>query len=141
MTEPQQQADGSPGDADRPRSDGRRILVVDDNVDGAEMLAAVLDLLGHEPRTAHDGPQALVVARAFLPEIVFLDIGLPGMDGFEVARQFRADPRLAGVILVALTGWGSQDDKRRAKEAGFDFHLTKPIDTAAVEHLLGGLAV
>lgn len=111
----------------------RRILVVDDNVDAAEMLAAMLELRGHGTRVAHDGPDALVAAREIHPDVIFLDIGLPGMDGYEVARQLRADPAFEVTVLVALTGWGSQDDKERALEAGFDVHLTKPVDVAAVD--------
>ncbi|MDB4933639.1 MAG: rcsC [Labilithrix sp.] len=111
----------------------RRILVVDDNVDAAEMLAAMLDLRGHGTRVAHDGPDALVAAREVHPDVIFLDIGLPGMDGYEVARQLRADPAFAVTVLVALTGWGTEDDKRRAHEAGFDVHLTKPVAVDAVD--------
>lgn len=116
--------------------EGLRVLVVDDHVDGAEMLAAMLDLAGHEAKTAHDGPEALVQARALLPDIVFLDIGLPGMSGFDVARQIRSDPSLVGPVLVAITGWGSEDDKQRTKESGFDFHLTKPVENAALEEVI-----
>jgi len=117
-------------------SAGLRVLVVDDHVDGAEMLAAMLGLSGHQTRTAHNGPDALAEVRAFRPEIVFLDIGLPGMSGYDVARQIRSDSTLVGSVLVALTGWGSEDDKRRTKEAGFDFHLTKPVETAALDDVL-----
>lgn len=120
------------------RTEARRVLVVDDNDDAAEMLAMVLELGGHEPRTAHDGPEALETARAFRPEVVFLDIGLPGMDGFEVARRLRQEPGLEGAVLVALTGWGSEEDRKRTREAGFDFHLTKPVDNAAVLEVLSG---
>ena len=115
----------------------RRVLVVDDNVDAAEMLATILDLAGHQTMTAHTGPEALSVARDFHPEIVLLDIGLPGMDGYEVSRRFRADPALRATVLVALTGWGSQDDQRRSKEAGFDFHLTKPVQAGELAAVLG----
>ncbi len=115
---------------------GRRVLVVDDNVDGAESLASMLQIAGHEIRTAHSGPQALEAARPFQPEVVFLDIGLPGMNGYEVARAIRGEPSLSGVVLVALTGWGSDDDKRQSKEAGFDFHLTKPVELSAIESIL-----
>ena len=114
----------------------RRILVVDDNEDGAESLAMMLELSGHETRTAHDGQQALDTARTFAPDIVFLDIGLPGMSGYEVARRFRAEPGLREAVLVALTGRGSEDDKQQSNEAGFNFHLTKPTEVAAVEGLL-----
>jgi CheY-like chemotaxis protein len=119
-----------------PATAGRRILVVDDNVDGAESLSRVLDLSGHTTRTAYTGHEAIETARAFSPEVVFLDIGLPGMSGYEVGKQFRADPDLKGVVLIALTGWGSEDDRLRSHEAGFDFHLTKPVGAAAVEELL-----
>ena len=114
----------------------RSILVVAGNVDAAEMLAAMLELRGHGTRVAYDGRDALAAARGSHPDIIFLDIGLPGMDGYEVARQLRADPALAATVLVALTGWGSEDDKRRAREAGFDVHLTKPVDVADVDAVL-----
>lgn len=113
-----------------------RVLVVDDNMDAAESLAMLLELEGHETRTAFSGLDALSAAASFAPHLVFLDIGMPRMSGYEVATRFRADPALAPAVLVALTGWGSQDDKHRAKEAGFDFHLTKPVDAAAVDEIL-----
>ena len=115
---------------------GRRVLVVDDNVDGAESLAKVLQICGHETRTAHSGPEALDAARPFKPEVVLLDIGLPGMNGYEVAKRLRAEPSLDGAVLVALTGWGSEDNKRQSREAGFDFHLTKPVEVTAIESIL-----
>lgn len=115
---------------------GRRVLVVDDNVDAAESLALMLEVFGHEARPAFDGPEALAVARGFRPEVVFLDIGLPGMDGYEVARRFRAEPELAGAVLVALTGWGSAEDKLRSERAGFDHHLTKPADAEDLKRVL-----
>ena len=118
----------------------RRILVVDDDHDGAELLVTMLGLRGHETRAAHDGAEALAVAREFAPEIVFLDIGLPGLDGNEVARRLRADPMHAGALLIALTGWGGEDDKRQTREAGFDFHLTKPVDLHAVGDILAKAA-
>ena len=117
----------------------QRILVVDDNCDGADLLATMLGLSGYETRTANDGPDALATAREFDPRIVFLDLGMPGMDGFEVARRMRADAQLSHAVLVALTGWGSADDKRKTKEAGFDYHLTKPVDSSAVYSLLAEL--
>ncbi|MBC5781493.1 PAS domain-containing protein [Ramlibacter sp. USB13] len=117
---------------------GRRVLVVDDNVDAAETLETMLALAGHATRTAHDGHAAIEVARDFLPDVVFLDIGLPGISGLDVARRFRGDPALAGAFLVALTGWGTEDDKRMCLESGFDLHLTKPVDIAAVERALAG---
>lgn len=117
---------------------GRKVLVVDDNVDAAETLVAVLDMLGHQARAVHDGETALTVAPDFEPHLVLLDIGLPGLDGYEVARRLRADTRLRGSLLVALTGWGSESDRRRAHEAGFDHHLTKPVEVAELEPLLAG---
>jgi PAS domain S-box-containing protein len=106
----------------------RRILVVDDNVDAAESLALLLRLQGQVVRVAHDGPSALATAQAFQPEMVFLDIGMPGMDGYEVARQLRQQPGLEHTTLVALTGWGQEEDRRRSREAGFDKHLIKPVE-------------
>ena len=85
---------------------------------------------------SHTGPDALAAARAFAPNVAFLDIGLPGMDGYEVARRLRADPVTADIVLAALTGWGREDDKRRSRDVGFDFHLTKPVDQDAINQVL-----
>ena len=136
-TEPRTTPEATP--AQSPVS-GRRVLVVDDNVDGAESLARVLQICGHETRTAHSGPEALDAARPFKPEVVFLDIGLPGMNGYEVAKRLRGEPSLSGAVLVALTGWGSEDNKRQSREAGFDFHLTKPVEVTAIESILARVA-
>jgi CheY-like chemotaxis protein len=114
----------------------RRILVVDDNVDAAESLAVLLRLEGHEVRVACDGPAALAAAQADPPEMVVLDLGMPGMDGFEVARRLRALPGSDGVLLVALTGWAQEDDRRRCYEAGFDGHLPKPVEWDALRQFL-----
>jgi PAS domain S-box-containing protein len=113
-----------------------RVLVVDDNVDAAESLAELLDLAGHATRIAHDGEEALRTAYEFLPEVVFLDIGMPGKDGYEVAKALRQKPETQQAVLVALTGWGARDDRARSRKAGFDHHLTKPAGLAAVEELL-----
>lgn len=121
---------------------GLRVLVVDDNIDGAESLALLLGMSGHQTRTAHNGPDALVSARAFQPDLIFLDIGLPGMDGYAVAERLRAEPGAHDTkppVLVALTGWGSESDRRRSKQAGFEHHLTKPVDAEQIQKLLGGL--
>jgi PAS domain S-box-containing protein len=116
----------------------RRILVVDDHVDTAELQALLLRAAGHEVRTAHDGPVALEAARAFRPGIVILDIGLPGMDGYEVARRLRGEPGLEEVLLIALTGYGRDEDRRRCREVGFDHHLVKPVDSDALQRLCAG---
>ncbi len=105
-----------------------RMLIVDDNLDAAESMSMLQQLRGHDTRTAHTGPDAVVMATGFLPEVVLLDIGLPGMDGYQVARRLRAMPGMEGALLVAMTGYGSDDDRRRAKEAGFDEHMAKPAN-------------
>ena len=115
---------------------GLRMLVVDDHEEAAQMLALLLELNGHTSAVAHDGSQALEKAREFRPEVVFLDIGMPGMDGYETARALRAMDGMARVILVALTGWSDQESRRRSEDAGFDHHLTKPLDLATIERLL-----
>jgi signal transduction histidine kinase/methanogenic corrinoid protein MtbC1/ActR/RegA family two-component response regulator len=113
-----------------------RILLVDDNVDAAESLAMLLRLLGHEVAVAHDGPAALREADAQRPEVVLLDIGMPRMDGYEVARRLRERPGPGQAVLVALTGWGQEEDRRRSREAGFDHHLVKPVELSALQKLL-----
>ncbi|MBX9584219.1 MAG: PAS domain-containing protein [Gemmataceae bacterium] len=126
------------GEATRPTA-RRRILVVDDNVDAAMSLAMMLDLMGSEARTAHDGVEALDVAAAFRPDLILLDIGMPRMNGYDTARHIREQAWGKGVVLVALTGWGQDEDRRKSKEAGFDAHMTKPIEPAALERLLASL--
>jgi signal transduction histidine kinase/CheY-like chemotaxis protein len=113
-----------------------RVLVVDDNIDAAHGLAMLLRLLGHAVEVAQDGATALAIAQNWLPEIVLLDIGLPGMDGYEVARRLRQQPAMHDALLVALTGYGQEEDRRRSHEAGFDQHLVKPVDTNALQELL-----
>jgi signal transduction histidine kinase len=117
----------------------KRILVVDDNVDGAELLDEVFRALGHATRLAHDGPAALQVARDFRPHIAFLDIGLPVMDGYQLARRLRALPGLEDVRLVAVTGFGQEADRVRAREAGFDEHLVKPVEIDGLRRLMDRL--
>ncbi len=116
----------------------RRILVVDDNVDTAQSMALLLRLKGHQVEVAHDGPAALEAARSFEPEVVLLDIGLPGLDGYEVAKRLREEARLAKALLVALTGYGQEEDRRRARYAGFDHHFTKPVDPTVLYKLISG---
>ena len=114
----------------------RRILVVDDNSDSAESMALLLRASGHEVHTAHDGASALEQAGAHKPEIVLLDIGLPGMSGYTVAKRLRAIPELDAVTLIAMTGYGQEEDRKRTRDAGFDHHLVKPIDLAVLTALL-----
>jgi PAS domain S-box-containing protein len=114
----------------------RRLLVVDDNVDAADSLAMLLRLEGHEVRVAHNGPAALEVVQGYHPDLILLDLGMPGMDGYEVARRLRQQPGLERVRLAALTGWAQLDDRRRTTEAGFDYHLTKPVEPEALQRLL-----
>lgn len=113
-----------------------RVLVVDDNQDGAEMLAEILSLHGYETRIAQDASSALRVAAEFTPEIAFLDIGLPVMDGYELAARLREVPSLAKLHLIALTGYGQSEDRRRTREAGFQQHLVKPVDMDAIDAAL-----
>lgn len=115
---------------------GRRILLVDDSVDAALALSMLLEALGHEVRTEHDGPRALAALDEFKPEVVVLDIGLPGMSGFDVAREMRQREATKDVLLLALTGWGSDADRQAALDAGFDHHLTKPVTIEALEAAL-----
>jgi len=137
-----QEAPAGDGGAGLPASQGagpraaRRVLVVDDNRDAAETLSAVLAQFGHQALVANDGHQALRMMAGFRPEVVFLDLGMPGMSGFEVAEAIRREAQYAGVRLVALTGWGGEADRERTARAGFDRHLTKPATAAAIEEVL-----
>ena len=118
----------------------QRVLVVDDNRDAADTLSMLLEFMGSkEVKVCNDGPAALAEMEAFRPDVVLLDIGMPGMDGNEVARRIRQQPQFAGTRLVALTGWGQDEDRRRTQESGFDHHLTKPVDIAALQALLASL--
>jgi PAS domain S-box-containing protein len=116
-----------------------RVLVVDDNVDAALTLSMILDIEGYATRVAHSGPEALDVAAAFRPSVVFLDIGMPGMDGYETAAALRRLAAIETPCLVALTGWGAEHDRARSREAGFDHHLTKPVDLGTVQTLLADM--
>jgi PAS domain S-box-containing protein len=117
-----------------------RVLVVDDNLDAAESLVALLEALGHSTTVAHDGIEGLRAANEFRPDLVLLDIGLPGMSGHDVAREIRRTAALHRVVLIALTGWGAQSDQRQSQEAGFDQHLTKPVSLEALEQALAAAA-
>jgi CheY-like chemotaxis protein len=116
-------------------------VVVDDNVDSAQSLAVLLEHDGHDVRVAHAGDAAIDVARGFRPHVVLLDIGLPGMNGYDVARELRADPAVPALTLVALTGYGQDEDRERSNAAGFDHHLTKPVDYDALLALVSSVRV
>ena len=133
-----ERAEKKPSPATPAGVEGRRarILVVDDNVDTARGMARLLKLQGHDIRTAHSGPDALEAAREHRPEFVLLDIGLPGMDGYEVASRLRREDFGKGVMIVAVSGYGQEEDRRRSREAGFDHHLIKPVDPDALMALL-----
>jgi len=115
----------------------RRILVVDDNRDAAKSLAIMLRVMGNQSKTANDGLEALEVAAAFQPDLILLDIGMPKLNGYDTARQIRQQSWGKYVVLVALTGWGQEDDRRKSQEAGFDLHMVKPIQLQDLEKLLG----
>jgi CheY-like chemotaxis protein len=124
------------GERARPASGALKILVVEDNVDSAESMALLLRLNGHEVRIAHDGSSALAEAHSFVPQVVLCDIGLPGMDGYEVAARLREQEAFKQTPLIALTGYGQDESRRRAKEAGFDYHLVKPVEPGALNTVL-----
>ena len=116
----------------------RRVLVVEDNKDAAESLSVLLELMGHEVKIAHSGPTGVEAGVAWRPEVVISDIGLPGFDGFEVARRLRSVSGLGGALLIALTGYGRDEDRRQSVQSGFDFHLVKPADPADLRRILAG---
>jgi PAS domain S-box-containing protein len=126
----------APNGAWRGPGSGHRILVVDDNEDAAELLASALEIMGYTTRVAHDGPEALKAATEFDPDVALVDIGLPVMDGYELARRLHDDPGLRRVPLVAVTGYGQPSDRRRSEAAGFDAHLVKPVDIERVDSLI-----
>jgi len=114
----------------------RRVLVVDDNADSADTLALLIEMLGAEVHIARNGPAALAELAAFRADDVLLDIGMPGMDGYEVARRIRSQPCFDAVRLIALTGWSEEEDVQRARASGFDHHLAKPVDLDALHAVL-----
>ena len=134
------QAVARSGTTPAPRGAQLRILIVDDNVDAAESLAVLLELEGHAIRIAHTGHDALAVAAEQRPDLILLDIGLPGLDGYEVARRIRADGSGAQPRLVALTGWGAAEDRRKARDAGFDEHLVKPVEHAQLATVIASVS-
>ena len=132
-------AAGTRADAGGGAANGHRVLIVDDNVDSAEMLGLLLPTWGYETATAYSGPDAIERVATFHPAVVLLDIGLPGMNGYEVAQRLRENAANAGVALVALTGYGQEEDRRRTRDAGFAAHLTKPVDLDTLQALLASL--
>jgi two-component system CheB/CheR fusion protein len=136
LTATSQPNENSPAPVER--SGPLKILVVDDNVDMAMSLGLLLRQAGHTISTAHDGPAALEAARSFAPDVILLDIGLPGLDGYRVAEALRREPALAKVRLVAVSGYGQAEDRRRTKDAGFDHHLVKPVDFRELVSAIAG---
>jgi two-component system CheB/CheR fusion protein len=130
--------DGDAGEA-AAATGHRRVLVVDDSYDAADSLATLLGLLGNETQAAHGGLEALEVGAVFHPDVILMDIGMPGLDGHETARRIRKEGWGEAVVLVAMTGWGRDEDRLRTREAGFDFHLVKPIDASVVKAILDGM--
>jgi signal transduction histidine kinase/CheY-like chemotaxis protein len=136
---PSSPSTGGEGNGSAEPMAARRILVVDDNADSARTLSRLLKLMGNETRMAHDGGEAIAVAEEYRPELMLLDIGLPVLNGYDVARTIRGLPWGRDVVIVALTGWGQEGDRRRSKEAGIDDHLVKPVDPSMLQRLLSGL--
>jgi CheY-like chemotaxis protein len=137
LAQPRQQtvAAGRSGEFPAP-SASRRILVVDDQRDVADNLAMLLRVMGNDVQTAYDGLAALDLVESFRPEVVILDLGMPGMDGYETARRIRLNEPRGNLVLAALSGWGQEEHRRRTREAGFDHHLVKPAEANALRELL-----
>src|SRR5688500_19680681 len=139
-------ADNAMADVNRlpvtPAAAARRfkILVVDDNHDSALSLAMMLSIMGHDTRTAHDGESAVSTAETFLPDVVLLDIGLPKLNGYEVAQRIREASWGASMYLIAVTGWGQDEDRQRSSEVGLNLHMVKPVEPSALEKVLATLA-
>lgn len=134
-------ADKAMADAQRPTltqppAHRFKILVVDDNHDSALSMAMMLSIMGHDTRTAHDGESAVATAESFLPDVVLLDIGLPKLNGYEVAQRIRGQAWGASMYLIAVTGWGQDEDRQRSNEVGLNRHMVKPVEPAALEKLL-----
>ena len=130
-----------PGSTPPLKADPQRfkILVVDDNPDSALSLAMMLSIMGHETRTAHDGESAVATAESFLPEVVLLDIGLPKLNGYEVAHRIRTSSWGTSMFLIAVTGWGQDEDRQRSSEVGLNVHMVKPVEPSALQKLLAEL--
>jgi PAS domain S-box-containing protein len=136
---PGQESAPANDDGGRPIVVERRLLIVDDLKDAADSLAMLLTMMGHKVHTTYDGEEAIVAAEKFKPEVVLLDIGMPKLNGYDVCRRIRQQEWSNGMFVVALTGWGQEHDRRRAKEAGFDYHMVKPVHTAELMNFLGSL--
>jgi two-component system OmpR family response regulator len=132
--------DGDHFGVERAETPSMEILVADDNVDSADYLARMLKIAGHELHVAYDGPTALAVAKSFQPKVVLLDIGIPGLTGYEVARRLKETPETKNATLVAITGWGQPEDQQRSREAGFDYHLLKSVRPETLQHLLASIS-
>lgn len=117
-----------------------RVVVVDDNIDNAYSVSLLLEALGHEAKIAHNGIQALGIAHEFQPDAMIIDIGMPGLDGHDLARRIRAEEWGKDLLLIAASGWGQDEDKQRSLEAGFNLHLVKPVDLRTLETLLATIA-
>ena len=117
-----------------------RILVADDNPDSAASLSLLLSILGYETRATHDGMEAFEAATEFRPDVALLDIGMPRLNGFDLARRLRGEPWGRSIVLIAVTGWGQADDRARATAAGFDHHCTKPVEPQQLDRLIAGAA-
>jgi CheY-like chemotaxis protein len=115
----------------------RRVLVVEDSPDARQSLRMLLEMAGHEVETSEDGPSGLAKLHAFRPDVALIDVGLPGMDGYAMARELRGRPETRAIRLVAVTGYGQAEDQRRALAAGFDLHVTKPVDASMLDAMLG----
>jgi CheY-like chemotaxis protein len=130
-------SNGGQHDSDKTeKTEPLRILIVDDNHDAADLLQQLLEMMGHAVKIAHDGREAVRMAGEFRPDLGLFDIGMPGMNGYELARAIREIPELRKTVLVAVTGWGAKEDRERSREAGFDHHLTKPIDFEMLNELI-----
>jgi CheY-like chemotaxis protein len=114
----------------------RRVLIIEDNQDAADSLRDMVDLFGHQADVAYHGLKGVEAARQFSPDIILCDVGLPGLDGYGVARTLRAEPQFAETVIIAVSGYGQEEDRNRSREAGFDLHLIKPVDADDLERLL-----
>jgi len=136
ITQPAAQDDGEASPRRKRNTDSQRVLIVDDHIDGLNSLKLLLSACGYQVEIAHDGPTGIQLVESFQPDAVFLDIGMPVMDGYETARQINMSPHRKDLTLIALTGWGQEDDRTLTRDAGFDFHVVKPVNMASIQKLL-----